>query len=147
MKDMDRFELFTSSITKISKYIHRIEVEEMSKLNLKSQHVSCLYYLFTYGKLTSKEIVKISLEDKAQISRTLDYLESNGYVSCDSGAKKRYNAYFSLTEKGRSCGEEVANKINRFLSIASKGMSDEDRATMYKALKIIVDNIENKEEE
>lgn len=122
-------------------------MEEMAKLNLRSQHVSCLYYLYTYGKLTSKEMVNISLEDKGQVSRTLDYLETNGYVSCNSGAKKRYNAYFSLTEKGMACGEEVANKINRFLSIASKGMSDEDRAVMYKALKIIVDNIENGKEE
>ena len=102
----------------------------MGKLNLRSQHVSCLYYLYTYGKLTSKEIVKISLEDKGQVSRTLDYLETNGYVSCDSDAKKRYNAYFSLTEKGMACGEEVANKINSFLSIAGKGISDEDRAIM-----------------
>ncbi|MCQ2799229.1 MAG: hypothetical protein MJ228_00485 [Bacilli bacterium] len=144
---MDRFEIFTNSITKISKYIHRIEVEEMGKLNLRSQHVSCIYFLYTYGKLTSKEIVNISLEDKGQVSRTLDYLESNGYVFCDSDAKKRYNAHFSLTEKGMVCGEEVANRINNFLSIAGKGISDEDRAIMYKALKIIVDNIDNQKGE
>lgn len=144
---MDRFEVFTSAITKISKYIHRIEVEEMGKLNLKSQHVSCLYYLYNYGKLTSKEIVNISLEDKAQVSRTLDYLEKNGYVSCDSSAKKRYNAYFTLTEKGHACGKEVADKINHFLSLAGKGISDEDRVIMYRALKTIVDNVDSKIEE
>ena len=33
---MDRFELFTVSIAKASRYIHKIKSEEMIKFNLKS---------------------------------------------------------------------------------------------------------------
>ena len=41
-----RFQKFTVLITKINRNIKRIKTEEMDKYNLKSPHVSCLYYLF-----------------------------------------------------------------------------------------------------
>ena len=43
---IERFETFTVLITKISRSIRKIKTEEMAKFNLKSPHVSCLYYLF-----------------------------------------------------------------------------------------------------
>jgi len=76
----ERFELFTVLIAKISRSIRKIKTEEMEEFDLKSPHVSCLYYLFKSNNLTATELCEICQEDKSAISRSLDYLESKGYT-------------------------------------------------------------------
>ena len=41
----ERFQKFTLLLTAVGRSIHRIKTEEMARFNLKSSHVSCLYYL------------------------------------------------------------------------------------------------------
>ena len=77
----ERFETFTIQIAKISRNIRRIKHEEMKKYNLKSLHVSCLYYCFqNNGKLTATKLCEVCDEDKASVSRAIEYLEVNGYL-------------------------------------------------------------------
>lgn len=137
----ERFETFTTLINSISRSIRRIKSVEIDEYNLKGSHVSILYYLYTNGKLTSKEICELCETDKANISRQLDYLESRSYIVCDSDAPKRYRNYFTLTELGREIGEIIVKKIESFLSYTSKGISENDLETMYKCLGIISDNL------
>ena len=85
---MDRFKNFTVLINNISRNIKRIKSEEMKDFDLKTPHVSCIYYLYIENNLTAKELTDICDEDKAQISRSIDYLENNGYIICESTAKK-----------------------------------------------------------
>ena len=83
-----RFELFTVLISKISRSIRKIKTEEVSEFNLKSPHVSCLYYLYKSKPLTATELCDICGEDKAAISRSLEFLEKNGFLTCESNLKK-----------------------------------------------------------
>lgn len=76
-----RFETFTVLIAKISRSIRRIKAEEMSEFHLKGPHVSCLYYLTQLGPLTAGQLCDRCEEDKAAVSRSLEYLEQNGYVT------------------------------------------------------------------
>ena len=138
----ERFKNFTVLIMKINRSIHKIKTEEMAEFNLKSPHVSCLYYLYKEGALTAKELCDVCEEDKASLSRSLDYLESNGYVSCASSAKKRYKAPLTLTEKGREVGAQIAEKVDRVLDPASMGLSEEHRAIMYESLALVCENLE-----
>ena len=59
----DRFETFTVLIDKVKRCIRRIKTEEMSEYNLKSPHVSCLYYLYRHKDepLTAKELSLVSV--------------------------------------------------------------------------------------
>ena len=139
----ERFKTFTVLIMEINRYIHKIKTEEMSEFDLKSPHVSCLYYLYKAGELTAKEICDISKEDKASVSRSIEYLETNGFISCNSTTKKRYKAILTLTEKGREIGAALAKKIDAILEQASVGLSEENRAVMYETLSLIHDNLEN----
>ena len=43
----ERFETFTVLINRISRKIRKIKIQEMADYNLRSAHVSCLYYLYT----------------------------------------------------------------------------------------------------
>ena len=51
----ERFETFTLLISKLNRSIKRIKSEEMDEFNLKSPHVSCLYYIYKMGALTADE--------------------------------------------------------------------------------------------
>ena len=78
-----RFETFTVLIAKISRSIRRIKAEEMSEFHLKGPHVSCLYYLTQLGPLTAGQLCDRCEEDKAAVSRSLEYLEQNEPTLCD----------------------------------------------------------------
>lgn len=138
----ERFKLFTVFMTKIRRSIQRIKTEEMAEYNLKSPHVSCLYYLYKHGSMTATELCEICDEDKAAISRSIVQLENEGYVRYTDGQKKRYRANIELTEKGRNIAEGVAGKVDMILEVAGAGLSDEDRMIMYRSLSIISNNLE-----
>ena len=138
----ERFETFTVLLNRINRNIRKIKNEEMKNYELRSPHVSCLYYLYISEELTSKELCERCEEDKATISRSLDFLEKNGYLICKSESKKRYNAPFKLTEKGERAGKRITEKITAVLDEISSGISDEDRAVFYRSLNVISENIE-----
>ena len=138
-----RFETFTVLLNRINRNIRKIKNEEMANYELRSPHISCLYYLYiSEEELTSKDLCERCEEDKATISRSLDYLEKNGYLICKSETKKRYNAPFELTERGNRAGKRIADKIAAVLEEISTGISDRDRIIFYRSLNIISENID-----
>lgn len=138
----DRFEVFTVLIARISRSIRRLKAEEMERLGLKGPHVSCLYYLSLYDSLTAAELCEHCDEDKAAISRSIDYLERNGYLTCGSAAARRYRSPLRLTEKGRDVCRTIGGRIDEIVAEASTGLSDSERAGMYRALGLISDRLE-----
>ena len=91
--------------------------------------------------MTAKEITDVCEEDKAAISRSLDSLEKDGYISCESKTEKRYKSLISLTEKGRVIGAKVAEKIDRIVDMAGVGLTAENRKIFYESLSIITENL------
>lgn len=140
---MERYRYFTALITKINRNIKRIKSEEMSEFELKGPHVSCLYYLYTTGGTTASEICEMSEDDKATISRSIDYLEEIGLVNESGADTKKYNVTLSLTEKGLEVAGKIAQKIERILDIAGAQIKDKKRKVMYECLMSINENLEN----
>ena len=136
-----RFETFTVLVGKLSRSIRRLKTEQMAQLNLKGPHVSCLYYLYSFGPMTAAELCERCEEDKAAISRSLEYLERTGYLQPQAG--KKYKAKLLLTDRGRQAGEEVASRINRILDAAGAGLTDQEREIMYRAMEKISANLES----
>lgn len=137
----ERFKNFTVLIANLSRCIHRIKTVGMAEFNLKSSHVSCLYYLYKEETLTAKGLCDVCGEDKANVSRSVKYLEENGYIRRASNAVKRYQSPLELTEKGAKTGKRLSEKIDCILNLASVGISDEDRKVMYRSLGIINENL------
>ncbi len=138
----ERFETFTVLIAKINRNIRKIKNQEMAEYELRSTHVSCLYYLYAAQSLTATELCERCEEDKATISRAVDYLETNGYVSCESKSSKRYNSPIILTEKGQLIGKEICDRVDQILDEVGVGLSDKERVEFYRCLAIISDNLE-----
>lgn len=140
---INRFNKFTVLIAKINRIIHKIKDSEMKKLGLKSTHVSCLYYLYIEENgLTAAELCNICSEDKAAISRSIDYLEQNGYIYCDAKTKKRYKSPLFLTEKGKKIGERICDLVDKILDIASQEITEEKRSILYESLESIQNNLD-----
>ncbi|MBQ7974311.1 MAG: hypothetical protein IJ300_01290 [Clostridia bacterium] len=138
----ERFETFTVLMNRINRNIRKIKNSEMSEYKLRSPHISCLYYLFTSNGLTATDLCEKCEEDKATISRSLAYLEKNGYLLCNCNNVKRYNSTFTLTKKGYEAGRKIALKIDEVLREVSVGLSDNERTEFYRCLSIISGNID-----
>lgn len=137
-----RFETFTLLINRISRSIRKIKNQEMADANLRSAHVSCLYYLYASEGLTATDLCERCAEDKATISRALDYLEKNGYLYCTVQGAKRYKSPFLLTDKGKEAGRKIADKISLVLDEINDALTEEDRAVFYRSLATISDRLD-----
>ena len=138
----ERFETFTVLIAKINRNIRKIKNREMADYDLRSPHVSCLYYLYTSEGLTATDLCERCEEDKATISRSLDFLEKNRYILCESKSAKRYKSPLVLTDKGAEAGKRIADKISGVLERISTGLTEEERIAFYRSLSIISDGLE-----
>ena len=106
----ERFREFTLLIANLNRCIGKVKTEEIAGFDLKGSHVSCLYYVYENESLTAKELCDICGEDKANVSRAIKYLESNGFLVCDSKTAKRYKSPLLLTDKSlfRGCCKALA---------------------------------------
>ena len=139
----ERFETFTVLINRISRNIRKIKNQEMAEYGLRSAHISCLYYIYTLEGATATDLCERCEEDKATISRALDYLEAGGYITRDAESAKRYKSPLLLTDKGLEVGKKIAEKIAGVLDAISGGLTEEERVAFYRSLSIISDSLES----
>lgn len=100
----------------------------------------CLYYLNCHPEgLTASELVKLTLEDKAAISRALATMREQGYAEYDSAT---HNADVRLTPKGKQLAEHIVGRAAAAVSAGSADFSAEQREFFYKSLVTISDNLE-----
>lgn len=137
-----RFETFTVLINRISRNIRKIKNQEMAQYNLRSSHISCLYFLFLSDGLTATELCESCEEDKATISRALDFLESNGFLFCESKSSKRYKSPLKLTEKGKTVSKQIVEKVNHVLDEVSGELTEEERLAFYRSLMLISNKLD-----
>ena len=137
----ERFETFTVLINRISRDIRRIKNQEMASYHLRSAHVSCLYYIYSLDGVTSAELCEHCEEDKATISRAVDYLETNGFLLRGTSAK-RYKSPLLLTEKGRDAGKRITEKIGGILETVSHALTEKERIEFYRCLSTISRSLE-----
>lgn len=135
------FENFTITILKLNKLVHKIKNFEMQGYDLKTIHVMCVYYLNNNPKgLTASELTKLTLEDKAAISRALKVLHEKGYANYDPN---KYNAEIRLTDAGKKLAEIISRKADEAVSAGSYNFTEEQRVSFYSELKTIAENLEN----
>ena len=141
---IERFEAFTTSVTKAYKCIQKIKLTETERMGLKANHVMCMYYL---GKnpegLTATQLCKLCIEDKAAISRTIVDLTKKEFVKpVESDSKRKYRTKIMLTQKGIEINKNFKEAISIAVSKASSNLSDVDREIFYRVFLHITDNLE-----
>ena len=137
----ERYKTFTVLISKINRNIKRLKTDVMAAYDLKVPHVSCMYYLYTEGALTPKQLSLLCDQDKGALSRSIDDLILEGLVENVNQGKK-YRNPLRLTEKGKTIGENVAKKIDEIVQDTSSDITDEERAILFKCLGSVSDKLE-----
>ena len=134
------FENFTITILKMNKLVQKIKNIEMQEYSLKTIHVMCIYFLDNNPEgLTASELTKLTLEDKAAISRALKVLQEKGYASYDPN---KYNAEIRLTAEGKKLASIISEKADLAVNAVSYDFTDEQRNLFYTELKTIAENLE-----
>ena len=151
---LTRYEEFTSKINLAYKYIMKIKIHEMNNLDLKAANLNVIFYL---GKnpegLTASELCWLCKEDKAWISKNLNYLKKKKLICNKSDDKeKKYRAKYYMTNAGEEVYKEIINIISFISNSCAEGCSEEELDIFYKVLGKIIGNlsgfynsIENKE--
>ncbi len=133
------FEKFTASVIRLGKLIQKIKVYEMRGYGLKAVHVMCVYYLGeSEDGLTASELVKLTYEDKAAISRAIDALEERGAVFTDA---KTHGSVIRLTESGKMLAAAISQKTNLAVQACNAHFNENEKEFFYGSLEKITENI------
>ena len=141
---IERFEAFTTSVTKAYKCIQKIKITEAERIGLKANHVMYMYYL---GKnpegLTATELCKLCIEDKAAVSRTIVDITEKGFVMpSEIDSKRKYRTKFILTKEGNEINKKISQAIAIAVNKASSSLNEVDRENFYNVFFEITDNLE-----
>lgn len=139
---IDRFELFTTTITQIYKNLQRIKMQEMSGFELRGTYVMCMFELNRNPEgLTITQLSQLCGEDKAAISRTISELVKRGLVTGNND--KKYRAPLVLTKEGQETAAKIDALASTAVAAGSNGLTPEEVKIFYKALTTISDNLNN----
>lgn len=140
---IDRFERFSLVISDISRYWHKIASDEMTKYGLKGNHAVYLVTMYRFPEgLTAANLSELCGKDKADVSRAMTLMEKKGLIEKKEVNKNSYRALLKLTADGEKAAEQVREKAQLAVKIASTGVSDEHRQILYNTLEIITTNLQ-----
>lgn len=140
---LERYEEFTTKINLAYKYIMKIKIHEMNNLDLKAANLNVLFYL---GKnldgLTASELCWLCKEDKAWISKNLNFLKKKKLVEMYNEDKdKKYRAKYFMTVEGMDVYNEMIKIITFISETCAEGCSDEELDIFYKVFSKIISNL------
>lgn len=138
MNEDNRLENFLLEIRQISKLVFIVKNNAMKEKGLKQIHTMILFFLSLKGPLTNAELVKLSKEDKAAISKACHLLKNLNLITFNNGYKEK----ISLTEEGSKLAEEIRHDGHLALTEARKEISDEDAKIFVDTLHKIRMNLE-----
>ena len=143
--DNFRFEKFTLLLDGIHKGINKLKDEIAPALGVKNVHLLWLYHLWRNPEgLTSAEIAQARKIDRSLVSREIEILEENGYITLAEvkGRRRKYNARILLTDKGRELAERIAEEALRIQNTVDAGISEGELEAFYITLEKIHRNFE-----
>lgn len=138
-----RFEIFVTAITQISRSIQKLKSQEMAQFGLKGTHVMCLFQLQQHeAGLTGVQLSQFCEEDKAAISRSIAELRERGLVHIPEDTGRRYRVRITLTDQGRAVTAQMNQKIINAVMAGAQGYTREERETFYRVLLHVADNLQ-----
>ncbi len=140
---IQRFEVFTSSISGIYREIQKIERIEMERYGLKGAYTQYLLAIAHRPEgITAARLCEVCDKDKAAISRMVAELEEKAMITRNDRGGVRYRALLKLTELGEEAAGHVEQRAKLAVEEASAGMTDDQRETLYAVLDLIAGNLQ-----
>ena len=141
---VNRFEAFVSSIACISRYIQKIERDEMIQYGYKGSYAQYLAAMSRHPEgLTSTQLGELCDKDKAAVSRAVAEMEEKELIRREAASDSFYRARLYLTEEGKRAASFVLSRAQAVADQVGKAMTDEERALFYALLDRISDRLES----
>lgn len=138
---ISRYERLSFSISEIHRYLHSIAADEMEKFGLKGPYAIYLLTLYRYDEgITSSKLSEITCRNKADVSRAMMAMEEKGLLYREGAT---YRAKLFLTKEGRDIAAAIGERARIAVEIGGKGLTEEQRETMYYAMDVIAENLRN----
>lgn len=141
--EAERFAKFTLLIDGIYKCIHKIKISTAPYLGVKGVHIFWVYELFSHPDgLTATELAAKSMIDRSLVSREIESLCRDGYVSYVGGNGKRrnYNSRLVLTEKGIELAKIISSEALDVQNSADDGITESELVSFYITLEKLNEN-------
>lgn len=139
---VDRFARFSLAINEIYRYWHQLTTEEMAEYGLKGPHCTYLLHISNHPDgLTATQLCELCGKDKADVSRTMAYLEDKGMVTKEGFNQNLYRGVYKLTDEGQKAAAHVHRRAGLAVELAGKDLTEENRAIFYEALESITTNL------
>ena len=120
------------------------EVEEFSQMQ------GCILgYVEAHGEVFQRELEKHFNMRRSTVTKALQNLEKNGYVTRQSVSSDARLKKIALTQKAKAIHDQVRQRIAHTESVLRKGLSEEQIRVFFEVAEIIAKNLkaEEKEEE
>ena len=131
----DRFELFSTSVLKLTRAVQAIKSSKMAEHGLKGPDAVCLCRLYECeGGLTATELARAGEIDKAQVSRAMSALLARGLVLLEQSEEKRYKRKYRLTAEGVRVSADVAGTVARIERAVAHGIPPRELDVFYATL-------------
>lgn len=142
--EFERFRKFTLLIDSVSKSIHKMKVDTVPYLGIKSVHVFWILTLYCHAEgLTATEIASNRQIDRSLVSREIAELLADGYIEYvgTTGKRRNYNTRLALTEKGRELARVLFKEAMDVQNMADEGITEEELEVFYSVLERLHDNL------
>jgi len=110
--------------------------------NMTPEQFGILFFLSKEDGMYQRQLAKISLKDRPNITRLIDILEKKGFVHREVDPENRRIFKVFITEEGRKQVEEIHPLLLKIQSKALKGISNEERESIKKILEKICENMD-----
>ncbi|WP_058485917.1 MarR family winged helix-turn-helix transcriptional regulator [Defluviitalea phaphyphila] len=131
----------TNTIKKISEAFDRW----LSEYNLTRIQWIALYFLFTKGDLSQRELSQLMEISDSSVLRLVDRLEREGLVKRERCQEDRRIIQLVLTEKGKSLIKSSLHVGSEFSDLLIKNIDEKELYIFQKVLQNMYENIMNDE--
>ena len=122
-----RFGKFILTVEGISKAVKKIKLNEAPRFGLKGVHLLWMYELLKNPEgIAASELAEQSNINRSLVSRELQSLHKNGYITTVNSGRSGYNAKLVLTEKGVEIAHKIGNIALELQNRVSRDISDEE---------------------
>lgn len=101
-----------------------------------------LYFIEKNDGISQRQLGKIALKDRPNITRILDILEKNGFANRKVDPNNRRIFKVFITEEGRKHVETILKSFIKLRCIAKDNLTDEEIETLLRILSKIRSNLE-----
>ena len=112
-----------------------------AELNVAPMHIRSLYLIKSIDKCTAVNIAETMERDKAQITRLITDLISQGFIVKTPNPKDKRSQYLTLTDQGEKVLREMKKIAGKVYKEMHQGIDPKDIENFYRTAAVMTDNL------